>query len=722
LAEEVRVKGRTLSHYRVIDELGGGGLGEVYLADDLELGRKIALKILRKSAAADADLKDRLRREAKAIAALNHPNIVTVYSVEEVDDDQLLIMEYVEGSTLDQLIPAKGMQASRVFAIAMKLADALVAAHSKGVVHRDLKPANIKITPTGDIKILDFGLARNVRVPDLSELADDETAELDSELLELSGTLHYMAPEQLRSEAVEEKADIYSLGATLYQLTVCQPPFADSSGYQLIADILHTRPTPPRVLNPTVPVELEAIILKCLEKDCSRRYQSARDVLEALRGARSSSPATSRTLAVLYFESSSDAKEDEYLRNGMTEDIIIELSKLRDLEVLSRSAVMPFRDQEIPATEIGRALDVAYVMDGSLRRSGDTLRVTTTLVETTSERSIWAERFDRKLEDVFAIQAEIAESIAGALRVVLTDAEKRAIAKPPTTNVAAYEQYLRGRQSFRQFRRRNIEFAKEKFEHAIAIDADYAAAYAGLADAYSYLYMFWAATEDNRASAEEASRSAIRLDFDLAEAHVARGIAVSLSKRYEEAGREFETAIRLNPRLFEAYYFYARTHYSRGLLEDAVYWFRRASEVRPEDYQAPTLMASALGGLGRKEESDDAFRLALNLAKAHLRLYPGDARALYFSALALAQLGDRQEESLEFAERALAIDPEEPQILYNVACTYAVLGRPEKAIDCLAETVSHGDWWITWMANDPDLESLHENPRFRALLGQSQDD
>ena len=194
---------------------------------------------------------------------------------------------------------------------------------------------------------------------------------------------------------------------------------------------------------------------------------------------------------------------------------------------------------------------------------------------------------------------------------------------------------------------------KEKFEHAIAIDADYAAAYAGLADAYSYLYMFWAATEDNRTSAEEASHRAIQLDFDLAEAHVARGIAVSLSKRYEEAGREFETAIRLNPGLFEAYYFYARTHYSRGLLEDAVYWFRRASEVRPEDYQAPTLLASALGGLGRKEESDDAFRLVLDLAKAHLRLYPGDARALYFSALALAQLGDRQEESLEFAERAL---------------------------------------------------------------------
>ncbi|MCP4202541.1 MAG: protein kinase [bacterium] len=710
------MQGQTLSHYRILDKLGEGGMGEVYLADDLRLDRKIALKVLPETVASDADLQERLQREAKVIAALNHPNIVTLYSVEEADGAQFLTMEYVEGDTLDQLIPAGGMPIPRVFAIAMRLVDALGAAHRKGIIHRDLKPANIKITPGGEVKILDFGLARTVAVPDFPSLPEDDTTELLAEAPELSGTLRYMAPEQLRAESVDERADVYALGATLYELVVGQPPFSDSDGFRLIADIQHTKPSPPRLLNSDVPVELEAIVLKCLEKTRERRYESARAVSEALRKARSASLATPRTLAVLYFESSSGTKEDEYLRDGMTEDVIIELSKMRDLSVLSRSSVMPFRDLGVPATEAGQKLEVAYVLDGSLRRAGDNLRVTTTLVETKSGRSVWAERFDRQLEDVFAIQAEIAESIAGALRVMLTDAERRAIAKPPTTNVDAYEQYLRGRQSFRQFRRRSIEFAQKKFERAIAMDPDYAAAYAGLADSYSYLYMFWAATKENLKGADEASRMAVRLDFDLAEAHVARGIAVSLSKRYDEAGQEFEAAVRLNPKLFEAYYFYARTHYNCGKLEEAVRWFRRACDARREDYQAPTLMASALRGLGRKQESDDTYRRALELAQAHLQLYPGDARALYFSAISLAQLGERPAESLKFAERALAIDPEEPQILYNVACVYALLGRPGEAIDCLGGTIIHGEWWQTWMEHDPDLSSLHDDPRFRALL------
>jgi tetratricopeptide (TPR) repeat protein len=320
------------------------------------------------------------------------------------------------------------------------------------------------------------------------------------------------------------------------------------------------------------------------------------------------------------------------------------------------------------------------------------------------------------LEDVFAIQEEIAQSIARALRVMLSEAEKRAIAKVPTTNVEAYEYYLRGRQHFRQFRRKSIEFAKQMFARAIEIDPNYADAYAGLADCYSYLYMFWAATEENLREADTASRKAVDLDPELAEAYVARGVAVSISERYEEAGKEFETAMRLNPKLFEAYYFYARGYYARGKREQAVYWFERASQARPEDYQAPTLMASALGGLGRKAESDAAYRKSLELAQKHLELNPGDTRALYFSAIALCQLGERKEQSLEWAGRALAMDPEEPQVLYNVACVYAVLGRIDEALECLAKTIAHGDWWKTWMKNDPDLVSLHSHPGFQALL------
>jgi tetratricopeptide (TPR) repeat protein len=302
----------------------------------------------------------------------------------------------------------------------------------------------------------------------------------------------------------------------------------------------------------------------------------------------------------------------------------------------------------------------------------------------------------------------------------LTESEKRAIAEVPTTKVEAYDFYLQGRQHFRQFRRKSIEVARQMFDRAIEIDSEYAGAYAGLADCYSYLFMFWDSSEKNLQEADRASQKAVALGADLAEAHVARGVAVSLAKKYEEAETEFRTAIHLNPSLFEAYYFFARGYYAQGILDRAVYWFERACEVRPEDYQAPTLLGSALRGLGLKAKSDEAFRKSIDLAQKHLEVHPGDTRALYFSAIALCQLGERREKALEWAKRALAIDPEEPQVLYNVACAYALLGLPDKAIDCLRKTIAHGEWWRGWMANDPDLAKLHGHPDYQALLAASE--
>jgi tetratricopeptide (TPR) repeat protein len=302
------------------------------------------------------------------------------------------------------------------------------------------------------------------------------------------------------------------------------------------------------------------------------------------------------------------------------------------------------------------------------------------------------------------------------LRVVLSEAEKRAISKAPTAKVEAYEYYLQGRQHFRHFRRKSIEFAIQLFAKAIETDPEYALAHAALADSYSYLYMFWEASQENLEAAEKASHQAVELDPELAEAYVARGVVISLGKDYARADKEFQIAIRLNPKLFEAYYFYARGYYARGKLEEAVYWFNRACQARPEDYQSPTLMASALAGLGRREESSAAFRMTLERAQKHLELNPGDARALYFSAIALCQLGESKEKSAELAERALAMDPDEPQVLYNVGCVYAILGLKEKSLECLAATIAHGGWWKTWMRNDPDLSSLHDDPRFQELV------
>jgi tetratricopeptide (TPR) repeat protein len=338
-------------------------------------------------------------------------------------------------------------------------------------------------------------------------------------------------------------------------------------------------------------------------------------------------------------------------------------------------------------------------------------------VETRTRHSVWAERYDREMEDVFAIQDEIAQSIAGALKVMLTASEKEAIAKPPTADVKAYDYYLRGRQFFYQFRRRGYDFARQMFTRAIEIDPGYARAYAGVADCHSYLYMYWEASESNLQAADEASRKALLLDPGLAEAHVSRGLAISLSKRYDEAELEFQTAIRLDSRLFEAYYFYARACFQQGKLKEAARQFEQASEVKPEDYQAPQLLAMVYIGLGRKQDAEDSYRRAWQRAEKHLELHPDDARALYLGANALCQLGERAR-SFDWAQRALAIDPEDCGILYNIACVYALQGKADEAIDCLDKAMTHAFWYKRWAQNDADLNSLRGHPRFQALMAQ----
>ena len=708
--------GKTVGHYLIVEKIGEGGMGVVYRATDSRLRRDVALKILPEMFADDPDRLARFEREAQVLASLNHPNIAAIYGLEEAEHGHALVMEFVEGTALSARIRSGPLAPDELFRLAEQICAALAAAHEKGIIHRDLKPANIKVTPDGQVKVLDFGLAQAMRIETGPITSEESTMDTPVQLPQLAGTLPYMAPEQLRGDPVDARTDIYALGVMLYEMATGKRPFSDSQGTRLIGDIQHTSPTPLRRIVPGTPARLEEVILKCLEKDPEHRYDSMRKLSEALRLAVSAGGEAEKTLAVLYFENRSGGKEDDFFCDGITEDIIIELSKIKSLRVLSRSTMMAYHHRPVVAADVGHKLGAMYVLEGSVRRAGNRLRITTELVETRTARSLWAERFDRQIEDVFAIQDEISQSIARTLRVMLTEAEKRVIGKAPTANVEAYECYLRGRQYFRQFRRKSIEFAREMITRAIDIDPGYALAYAALADCYSYLYMFWEASPENLVLAEKASLRAVELDPELAEAYVARGVAISLGKRYEEADKEFETAIRLNPKLFEAYYFCARGFYARGKREQAVTWFERASQARPEDYQAPTLMASALAGMGRKAESDAAYRKALALAQRHLEIDPGDARALYFSAIALCQLGEQREQSLEWAERALAMDPEEPQVLYNVGCVYALQGLPDKAIECLAATIAHGGWWRTWMRNDSDLASLKDDPRFQALV------
>jgi adenylate cyclase len=303
------------------------------------------------------------------------------------------------------------------------------------------------------------------------------------------------------------------------------------------------------------------------------------------------------------------------------------------------------------------------------------------------------------------------------LKVMLTESEKQAIAKAPTADVKAYDFYLRGRQFFYQFRRRGYDFARQLFSRAIELDPGYARAYAGVADCYSYLYMYWEANNENLKAADDASQKALQLDSELAEGHISRGLAISLNKRYDEAEQEFEVAIRLDPKLYEAYYFYARACFQQGKLERAGALFESAAKLKPDDYQAPSMMAMVLEGQGRVAEATAAHRTALRAAEKHLELHPDDARALYLGATDLCQLGERTR-SLDWARRALAIDPEDCGILYNVACVYALQGLSDEAIDCLAKALQHGFWYKRWALHDSDLDSLRSNPRFQSLMGQ----
>ena len=701
---ESQLTGATLGHYRVLEKIGAGGMGEVYRARDEHLQRDVALKILTAGALGDEAARQRFRREALALSELDHPNIATVHDFDCQEGMDFLVTEFVPGANLDERLAQGPMPENEILRLGLQLAQGLAAAHGKSLVHRDLKPANLKVTPDGRLKILDFGLAKSFTLPEVTASSTRQ---------QISGTFLFMLPEQLLGERVDARSDLYSAGLVLYVMATGRHPFRETSIAALIEDVLHRPPLPPRTLRPDLSARLQEIILKCLEKDPECRYQSAQELAADFRRA-GTAAAEEKSVAVLYFENLSGQKEDEYFRDGITEDITTELAKIRELKVFSRSAVLGYRDRPVTPAHIGQQLNASHVLEGSLRREGERLRITAKLVETRTGHTVWAERFDRQLQDVFAIQDEIAGSIARALRVVLTEGERRAIEKVPTADVRAYDLYLRGRQFFHQFRRRGFDFAHQMFAKAIELDPTYARAYAGIADCCAFLYMYWESSEGNLDEAEAASRKALELDPDLAEARASRGLVVSLRKRFEEARREFDAALRLDPKLFEAYYYYGRSYYSQGELAKAASWFEKAGQARPEDYQAPMLLASALRGLGRTVEAEIACRRGLAAAERHLELYPGDARALYFGANGLSYF-DR-ERALDWARRALQVEPDEPQVLYNVACVYALLGEVEPAIDCLERSLTHGWGQKQWMASDPDLAPLRGHPRFQRLL------
>ncbi|MCZ6745964.1 MAG: protein kinase, partial [Acidobacteria bacterium] len=666
--------GEMVLHYRLVEKIGEGGMGLVWKAVDTHLDRVVAVKFLPDKFAEQPERMSTFQREARTLAALNHPNIVTIFSVEQDAGRQFFTMEHVPGPTLQEELKKAPFSPARTLEVGLQIADALAAAHGRGITHRDLKPANI-VVGSDRVKILDFGLARCSDPLNVAGLSEDTTRSLDPDD-RLSGTLRYMAPEQMRSESTDGRSDIFCLGIILYEMATGCYPFKGGTLPDLIAAVLKDTPEPVRRLNPEMSIGFEHLVERCLEKERERRLQSALDLRYALEehlGDQGKAPAHN-SIAVLPFADMSADHDQAYFCEGVAEEIINALTRVRDLRVASRTSSFRFGGASMEPREIGRRLGVDTLLEGSVRKAADQLRVTVQLVDVGNGYQLWSERFDREMRDIFAIQDEIAGNVVRALQVQLSAEEESELRKVPTRDIEAYDGYLKGRQFYYQYRRRGMEYALQLFSQAIERDAEFAMAYAGLADCHSFLYMYGGGDENHRHRALECSSKALELDPRLAEAHASRGLALSLTGQHGPAKSAFETAIRLNPTLYEAYYFYARDTFVQGKLNEALDLYERAWQVRPEDYQVPLLMAQLYEDQDRAADARDTRRRGVALAGDHLKVRPEDTRALYLGANGLVLVGER-EKGLRWARRALARDPEEPMLKYNVACTLSMAGE-----------------------------------------------
>ena len=704
-----------LSRYHLDRELGRGGMATVYLATDLRHERRVALKVLHPELSSALG-PDRFLREIKLAARLNHPHIVPLFDSGEAAGHLYYVMPVVEGETLrDRLLREGQIPVEESLQIVRGIASALDYAHRQNIVHRDIKPENVMLQD-GEARVMDFGIAKALSV------ASTETLTQTGMMV---GTPAYVSPEQAAGEnQIDGRSDQYSLACVLYEMISGRKPFLGPTA-QAILSKRFSEPVPSlRSVHAETTEEVEVAVNRALSKDASDRFGTTMDFAKALVATHLSTPDGSpiqtgasqgKSIAVMPFTNMSSDPEGDFFADGIADEIITALSKIKALKVSSRSSSFSFKGKNEDIREIGRKLQASTILEGSVRKAGKRLRLTAQLVNAHNNEQLWAERYDRELEDVFEIQDEIAQSIVAALRVVLSDDEKRAIEQVHTPNVEAYGFYLRGRQYFHQHRRKSHEYARQMFERAIELDPEYALAHAGVADCCSFLYQYFDASPANLKRADAASLRALELAPALAEAHASRGLAVSLSGRFEEADREFEMAMRLDPKSFEAAYFYARSCVAQGRNEDAAKWYERAIAVRPDDYASLALLATAYFALGQTDKAIQMSRRAYDTARKHLELTPDDPRALYMGAMSLTALGE-SDKAREWNRRALAMDPDDPSVLYNIACAFAMENQKAEAIDALKKALDNGFGHWSWIAHDADLDSLRDDPAFIAMM------
>ena len=730
------VLGTTVSHYRIVRELGAGGMGVVYEAEDTRLRRNVAVKFLSSSLAQDAPMLERFEREARAASSLSHPGICTVHAIEQEAGQSFIVMELVEGESLSAMLAGGPMEIGRLLDLGIQMADALEAAHAKGIVHRDLKPMNMMVTPRGQVKILDFGLAKFEHPDAASSQTTTPTAVPRGADLTAAGTVfgtvHYMSPEQARGLTTDARTDLFSLGAILYQMATGDRPFEGDTQAVVFDAILNREPRPLSEANPAMPPALAPILEKALEKDRSLRYQTATELKtdllrlrRKLEGSRSGPAAISdskapgrsgeRSIAVLYFENLSGVKEDEYLRDGITEDILTDLSKIKGLNVFPRTTVLAFRDQNATAADVCRQLRADYALEGSLRRAGNRLRINTQLVDAASGFQVWSERYDREMSDIFEVQDEIAHKIAEALRIKVTPKEQAELAAKPTENLQAYDLYLRGRSYARRRTTRDMEFALQMFENAVALDPNFALAWAAIANGCAHA-QYWSGQGGERymERAQAASLRAVALAPDIPEVLISQGWILYAGGKYEDAVRLTRAAISRKRDCEGAYYLLLRALFASGKYDEVASLTEEAIEAAGTDYNVYIPIMNALGALKREDAKRHVRQRLLEAFENHLREVPEDARARILRAGMFAQEG-RIEDAVREANLAMVLRPNEATVLYNAACTFANLGKRTESLDALRKAWDAGFKDADWTRRDPDLAPLHGDPEFERL-------
>jgi serine/threonine protein kinase/Tfp pilus assembly protein PilF len=710
--------GKSIAHYKILKKLGEGGMGEVYLAQDTRLNRKVALKLLPRQYAQDEGIRTRFKREAQAAAALNHPNIVTIHEVSEQGGRPYISMEYIEGPTLKELIAEKEMSTDRVLDLATQMAAGLAAAHAEGILHRDIKPQNVLVDRQGRVRILDFGLAKLK--------TDSMITETGSTL----GTVAYMSPEQAQKMDVDARSDLFSLGIVLYEMVTGRLPFRGDHHAAIMYSIVNENPEPMARFKADVPESLERIVEKALRKDRDTRYQSAADMLADLKelqrdstsaGISAIGPARPRrrsasaglvaallaaaalvvvtfmfvierfhtdgddaqapppsgewgaSIAVLPFRDFSPNKDQEYFCQGMTDAIINKLAALEDLKTISLSSVMRYKDTDKDIRTIGRELGVTKILEGSIQKEQNRIRLSAQLINVGDDAHLWSHTYDKELESVFAIQDEISRSIVDVLKIRLFGREGNALAKRYTDNVDAYNAYAQGRYLWSKRTEESLKRSIEYFERAIELDPNYALAYAGLSDAWGVLpsNVGYPAGEA-AAKAKEAAGKALEIDDGLAEAHASMGLALMVEGKGEEAEPEFLRAIELNPGYAYAHYWYSMSLDLMARREDGMRELEAAYELNPLSVVILTNLMEKKLSSGRSQEAAELFERAVEIEPSRRGTYESYAHTLINC--------NEPERAIEIFRRAMAVDSSYTQGYAEIAYAYADMEDYDAAI------------------------------------------